>query len=116
MSFSIESTIYIAWQMVKKEMQVSYINRCRMRVIIALRAISRVASQLNADGIDVVSCTSPFPSKGVISRWRTIRYARRHQSDINHITGEYILRRLAPIRAVQWLLSMTAVGFTSCQD
>lgn len=48
----------------------------------------RIAEQLRADGVDVVSHTSPCPSKGLVSRLEIIRFAHQHQADINHITGD----------------------------
>ena len=75
--------------MVKKEMKVSFINRSPVQGHYSLEGyFQRIASQLNAGGIDVFSRTSPFPSKGLVSRLRTIHFARSNQSDINHITGD----------------------------
>jgi len=75
--------------MIKKEMQVTFINRSRLQGHYSLEGyFQRIASELNAGGISVISRTSPFPSKGIVSRLRTIRFAHKNQSDINHITGD----------------------------
>jgi len=71
------------------KMQVSHINRFRMDGHYSIESyFKRVVSQLRADGVDVIACTSPYPSKGLISRLRTIWFSRRHQSEIVHITGD----------------------------
>ncbi|MEO5714666.1 MAG: glycosyltransferase family 1 protein [Luteolibacter sp.] len=65
------------------------------------RLFGEIRSQLTAE-CRVSEATSPFPSKGLLSRLRNLLHARRQRADVHHIVGDvhYLAFGLPPPRTV----------------
>ena len=73
----------------RQPIQVAFINRCPMEGHYSLESyFKRIGDSLRTLGVKLESHTSPYASKGLISRLKIIRFAHQHQADINHITGD----------------------------
>ena len=86
-----------------RHLRVAFINRRPVSGQYSLESyFQRIGESLESLGVAVEPCTSPFFSQGLISRLKTIHYARKHQEDINHITGDihFAALGLDPARTV----------------
>lgn len=82
---------------------ISFINRRPAAGQYSLESyFERIADSLRSLGVDLRSFTTPYFSKGLVSRLKTIYFARQHQGIINHITGDihFAALGLDPARTV----------------
>jgi glycosyltransferase involved in cell wall biosynthesis len=72
-----------------RPLKVSLINRLPIEGFYSLESyFKRIRESLEALGVEVSNNTSPYASQGLLKRLKIVRFARRHQADINHITGD----------------------------
>lgn len=66
------------------------------------------------DGIDVEPAYCPRPSTGIINRIVNILWARGHQGDINHVTGDvhYLALGLEPRRTILTIADCVSLHFS----
>ena len=70
-------------------LKVAFINRCPKDGHYSIESyFANVAKALRPYPIELKSCTSPYDSKSLIPRLRTMQFARLNQGDITHITGD----------------------------
>lgn len=70
-------------------MRVSFISRRPIEGFYSLESyFERVRASLLPLGVDVVHHVSPYASQGLFNRLRIVRFARRHQADLVHVTGD----------------------------
>jgi glycosyltransferase involved in cell wall biosynthesis len=72
-----------------RPLKVSLINRLPIEGFYSLESyFKRISVSLENLGVEVCHHTSPYASQGLLKRLKIVRFARRHQGDINHITGD----------------------------
>lgn len=72
-----------------RPLQVSLIHRLPIEGFYSIEGyFQRVSQSLQSLGVEVANHTSPYPSQGVLPRLKIVRFARRHQGDITHISGD----------------------------
>ncbi len=72
-----------------QKIDVAFINRYPKEGHFSLESyFASVGKSLQSHSVDLKSYTSPYDSKGLISRLRTIHYARIHQASVTHVTGD----------------------------
>lgn len=70
-------------------MQISLVSRRPIEGFYSMESyFERVRASLLAMGVDVRLHVSPYASQGLLNRLGIIRFARRHQADLVHVTGD----------------------------
>jgi len=68
---------------------VSFVSRRPIEGFYSLESyFERVRASLLRLGVEVQHHVSPFTSQGLLNRLRIVRFARRHQGDLVHVTGD----------------------------
>ena len=72
-----------------RPLRVSCIHRLPVEGFYSIESyFQRTTESLQALGVEITNFTSPYPSQGVLPRLKIVRFARRHQGDITHISGD----------------------------
>lgn len=70
-------------------MRISFISRRPIEGFYSLESyFARMRASLLSFGLDVHHHVSPYPSQGLLNRLRIVAFARRHQADLVHVTGD----------------------------
>lgn len=86
-----------------RPLKVSLIHRLPVEGFYSIEGyFQRISQSLRSLGVEVVDHTSPYVSQGLLRRLKIVRFARRHQGDITHISGDIHFAALAtePARTV----------------
>ena len=70
-------------------MRISFVSRRPIEGFYSLESyFERVRASLLKLGVEVAHHVSPYTSQGLLNRLRIVRFARRNQGDLVHITGD----------------------------
>ena len=72
-----------------RPLRVSFIHRLPIEGFYSIESyFQRTSQSLQSLGVAITNCTAPYPSQGLLPRLKIVRFARRHQGDITHISGD----------------------------